>query len=116
MKHAGLLVLALISGIAAAGTQTGTVNLDQSSYASNATSPGYMFFTLSGGMKTGNPACSTIAGGNRWVINNSWPAAKAQLAILLLAISTGKQVRITGSNDCAVWGDSETAIDMQVLN
>jgi hypothetical protein len=116
MKRVGLLILALTSGLACAGTQTGTVNLAQTSYASTATSPGYMFFYLNGGAKTGNPACSTISGGTRWVINNSWPAAKSQLSILLTALATGRQVQITGSNDCAVWGDTETVIDIRILD
>jgi hypothetical protein len=116
MKRVGLLILALISGNTFAGIQTGTVNLAQTSYASSAASPGYMFFYLNGGVKTGNPACSTISGGTRWVIDNSWPAAKSQLAILLMAIASGRQVQVTGSNDCAVWGDTETAIDIRVLD
>jgi hypothetical protein len=74
-----------------------------------------MFFFLNGNTKTGNPACSTNANGARWVINNNWPAAKSQLAILLMAVASGKQVQITGSNACEVWGDSETVIDIRVL-
>jgi hypothetical protein len=116
MKRSGLLILALMSGMAAAGTQTGTVILAQTSYASTAVHPGYMFFYLNGGVKTGNPACSTISGGTRWVIHNGWPAAKSQLSILLMALATGRQVQITGSNDCAVWGDSETVADIRVLD
>src|SRR5688572_3923083 len=116
MKRIGLLFLALTSSLACGGTQTGTVNLAQTSYASSATSPGYMFLYLNGGVKTGNPACSTISGGTRWVINNAWPAAKSQLAILLAALTSGRQVQITGSNDCAVWGDTETVIDIRILD
>jgi hypothetical protein len=116
MKRVALLIFALTAAEAFAGVQTGTVNLAQTSYASTATHPGYMFFTLNGGVKTGTPACATIAGGTRWVINNSWPAAKSQLAILLMAIATGKQLQITGSNDCTVWGDSETVVDIRVLD
>jgi hypothetical protein len=116
MKKSLFVLLALVNSIASAGTQTGTVYLAQSSYASSASSPGYMFFFLVGGNKTGSPACATINSGTRWVIDNSWPAAKAQLAILLMAVSTGKRVTITGSNNCAVWGDSETAIDILVVD
>jgi hypothetical protein len=114
----GLLLMsaALACSGAVAGTQTGTVNLAQTSYGSSATHPGYMFFYLNVGTKTGSPACATISGGTRWVIDNAWPAAKSQLAILLTAFATGKQVTITGSNDCSVWGDSETAIDIRLLD
>ena len=115
MKLTILLLLALESGAAFAGTQSGTVNLVQTSYASSASHPGYMFLFLDGGTKTGSPACSTNANGARWVINNAWPAAKSQLAILLAALASGKQVQITGSNACEVWGDSETVIDIRVL-
>jgi hypothetical protein len=48
------------------------------------------------------------------VINNNWPAAKAQLSILLTAIALGKSVTLLGSNDCGVWGDSETVVDIQL--
>jgi hypothetical protein len=116
MKRVGLLFLAFTSGFACAGTQTGTVNLAQTSYASSASSPGYMFLYLNGGAKTGSPACATMSGGARWVISNAWPAAKSQLGILLTALATGRQVQITGSNDCAVWGDSETVIDIRILD
>jgi hypothetical protein len=110
------LLFTLVGSFAEAGTQAGTVYLAQSSYGSNASHPGYLFFFLVGGAKTGSPACATINSGTRWVIDNSWPAAKSQLAILLTALSAGKQVRVTGSNDCAVWGDSETAIDFQIVD
>jgi hypothetical protein len=101
---------------ASAGSQQGIPTLVHTSYSSHATHPGYLFLFLNGTAKTGNPACSTAGGGARWVINNSWPAAKSQLSILLTAIATGKQVLITGSNACEVWGDSETVIDIRLMD
>ena len=114
--HARLLVLfLLIPPLAvAAGEQTGTVRMDHGQYGSSVASPGYTFFVLDGAAKTGTPSCNTYI--SRWVINNSWPAAKMQLAILLAAINSGKTVTVRGSGDCAQYSDSETAIDIRLNN
>lgn len=99
---------------AAAGEQTGTVRMDHGQWASGANSPGYTFFVLDGSGKANAPSCNTYI--SRWVINNAWPAARMQLAILLTAISSGKTVTVRGSGDCAQYPDSETAIDIRLNN
>jgi hypothetical protein len=105
----------LLPMVSLAGTQSGFVVIDHGTYASSPTSPGYAFFHLQGGSaKASSPACNTVIG--RWVINLSWPAAKYQYAVLLAAITSGKTVSVIGTGDCAVWSDTETAMDIRLNN
>lgn len=112
-----LFVLAVcgFSCMVNAGEQTGTVIFNHGQYASNSSSAGYTFVYLVGGQKMNNPACSTVPG-TRWVIDNSWPAAKIQISTLLTAAVSGKRVTIYGSGNCEVWGDSETATNIFLAN
>lgn len=105
----------LASGLSLAGEQTGTVQIEYGQFGSSATSAGYTFFYLQGSPKLNTPPCNVTFNG-RWVINNSWPAAKIQTAILLVASTAGRQVKVTGSGNCNVWGDSETAIDIRLID
>ncbi len=109
---AALLILPILP--ATAGEQTGTVRMDHGQWGSGANSPGYTFFVLDGAAKSNTPACNTYI--SRWVINNAWPAARLQMAILLAAISSGKTVTVRGSGDCAQYSDSETAVDIRLNN
>lgn len=109
-----LFLLSLLSFQCVAGDETGTVRFQHGQYGSSSTSAGRMYFFLDGGSKNNSPVCATFAGGDRWVIDNNWPAAKMQLSILLAAKMAGKSVHIRGSNDCNVAGDSETAIDIVI--
>lgn len=112
-----LLVAAVLSAytaLALAGEQAGMVTVHHGQHSSGPTSAGFTFFVLQGGSKTGTPACNTYV--DRWVINNGWPAAKMQVAILLSAIASGKTVTVRGSGDCSQWSDSETAIDIRLNN
>lgn len=106
--------LALVAGQVHAGEQTGTVRMDHGTYGSGVNSAGQTFFFLDGGAKAGTPAFNTYL--SRWVINNNWPAAKFQVAVLLAAVTSGKTVTVRGSGDCANWVDSETAIDIRLNN
>jgi len=102
---------------AQAGEETGTVNIQYSHYSSNATDAGVTLFYLEDGSKTGTPpTCSTYSSGERWAINNNWPAANQQLATLLAAKVSGKRVKIIGAGNCDAWGDSETARDIYLLD
>ena len=105
------LLLLGVSCAVAAGEQSGLVTFGHGQVFSGATTNGYTFFYLSG-TKTGNPACSTY--NNRWVINNDWPVAKIQIATLLAAAASGRPVAVSGTGDCAVWSDSETANDIRL--
>lgn len=81
------LVLSAMSAHALACDQTGTVRMDLGQWGSGSSSPGKTFFVLEGGAKTAVPASNTYM--NRSVIDNAWPAARMQLAILLAAVSSG---------------------------
>ncbi len=96
-----------------ATSETGTVRFNYGQYRSSATSAGLTFFFLDGASRVGDiPACSTAFDGDRWVINNDWPVAKIQMAVLLSAASTGKKVTIRGTGDCGVYSNTETAQDI----
>jgi hypothetical protein len=71
MRRIVFSFLALVCGAASAETQSGIPYIAQSSYGSGASNAGYMFLFVTGGAKTGSPACATINGGTRWVINNN---------------------------------------------
>lgn len=117
MKYFSIFSMLLcISTTTLAGTEMGTVRFEHGQYASNSNSAGYTFFYLDGGVKNSSPACATFTGGERWVINNNWPAAKIQNSILLAAVASGKKVAIRGSGNCEVWGDTETALNIFIAN
>lgn len=106
------LAISTTTPLAFAGEQTGTVRMDHGQHGAGAESAGLTFFYLQGAAKYGTPACNTYS--DRWVINNSWPAAKIQIAILLSAITSGKTVTVRGLGECSVWPNSETAIDIRL--
>lgn len=108
------IALVFIVGHVHAGEQTGTVTMDHGQYSSGSSSAGLTFFFLQGGPKAAIPTCNTY--GSRWVINNNWPAAKFQVAVVLAAVTSGKTVTVRGSGDCAIWFDSETVIDIRLNN
>ncbi len=116
MKRSLAILVAILCGSASAGTETGTILFGHGQYGSTETSAGFTFFFLEGGNKIDNPACSTASGGQRWVFDNDWPAAKYQIATLLAAFAAGKRVTVVGSGTCLVWGDSETAIDIKIVD
>lgn len=82
MKSVLLLVALLCASQAYAGSETGTVRFEHGQFNSSQSSAGYTFFYLDGSNKTNVPACSSFGGGERWVINNNWPAASMQVSIL----------------------------------
>ncbi|AXI01489.1 hypothetical protein [Aquirhabdus parva] len=55
---------------------------------------------------TNMPACSQS--GNEWALSLATTAGRAQYALLLSAAAQGKQVTVSGRNDCTAWGDRET--------
>jgi hypothetical protein len=111
-----LLILAIstITTLALAGEQTGIVRMDHGQYRAGPESAGLTFFFVQGAAKINTPACNTYS--DRWVINNSWPAAKIQIAILLSAITSGKTVTVRGQGECSEWANSETATDIRLNN
>lgn len=99
-----------------AGSEIGTVRFEIGQHESSANSAGKTFFYLEGQQKYNSPACATYVGGERWVINNDWPAAELQNSILLSAAISGKRVQIYGSGSCEVWGDTETALSIHIVD
>lgn len=114
MKTLIAVALSLVATSAFGGSETGTVIFEHGQYSSGPNSAGYTFFYLDGGAKVGSPGCAS--NGERWVINNDWPAAKIQISVLLAAAVSGKRVMIRGSNDCSVWGDTETAANIFIVD
>ena len=112
-----LVALLLINpGVVLAGSQTGTVRFEYGTVFSNGNNPGWTFFYLDKGTsRVGSPGCATYNNGQRWVIYNGWPAAKIQIAILLSASIAGKKVYVQGNDNCDVWGDSETVMDVHLI-
>ena len=116
MKKIIALMLAALATPVFAGSESGTIVFAHGQYGSSSSSAGYTFFFLEGGTKSDIPGCSTNAGGQRWVIANDWPAAKYQIATLMSAFLAGKRVAVIGSNTCSVWGDTETVVDVRLID
>jgi hypothetical protein len=99
-------VIALSSShLALAGSGSGNVEIEWvGGYVSGASyGPGQLvfFYTTS----HVGPACNSYR--QRWVLDASTPQGKQQYALLLSAQLSGKAVIVAGTNDCALWGDSE---------
>lgn len=114
-RKLGMPLLVLASFSANAAVETGKVTFDHGQWGSNAESAGYTFFFVSG-PKVGSPTCASYSGGERWVINNNWPAAEIQISILLAASLAGKEVKVRGSGDCNEHSNSETAVNVIIMN
>lgn len=83
-----------------AGTQAGTVNT-----LIVRSSDGLIYFWLNGVAAINKPACAVYS---YWMIRDeNSNAGKQQLAILLSAKATGKQITVYGRNSCLRWGDGE---------
>lgn len=68
---------------------------------------GPMFFATDG-QRQNIPGCSFQPG--RWVIDDTTPAGQALVAGMLTAFSLHKTIRLVGTGDCSVWGDTETVL------
>ena len=56
--------------------------------------------------RTDSPECNTYNG--RWVVNLATEQGKEQYRFLLNAEQAGKSIKVMGTNDCNLWGNSET--------
>ena len=72
---------------------------------------GRLFFRHNG-VRSGTPACSTI---NRWVIDTTTAAGQSMAATILSAYALGKSVQIEGTNECGLWGDTESVNYVEIL-
>ena len=101
MKKFLMTIAALYSSISIAGSASqGTLNTVH--FMGNG-----VVLALTTGTRTGVPACANTQP-TRFALDASTPAGKAQLAGLLTAYSSGKQVVIIGTGTCSSWGDTES--------
>jgi hypothetical protein len=61
----------------------------------------------SAGSRTNIPSCAASQP-SRFAFDSTTPSGKAQLAGLLTAFAAERPVVIVGTDDCSVYGDSET--------
>ena len=102
-------ILIVISPLAHAGSQTGTIQ-----YLRVRASDGLIYFGLSGSYNAA-PSCATASGA--WAIRDeNSNAGKQQYAMLLAAKLAGKSVAVSGLNTCLRWGDREDANEIQVID
>ena len=106
--------LFLMLPFAHASTEGGKVKFEYGQIFSTPSHPGFTFFHLTeGNPRQARPGCATA---ERWVINNAWPAAKIQIAVLMSAVLAGKKVFVQGTADCSTWGDTETVWDVYLVD
>ena len=94
--------LVLCPAVAFSGDGEGLVEIE---YVGNYNGTDKVFFFTS--THVARPACNTFGG--RWVLDISTDIGKAQYSLLLAAQTSGKRVRVSGTNSCSQWPDSETA-------
>lgn len=58
------------------------------------------------GNHNNKPACSTW--GEEWALSLATEGGRAQYAMLLSAVMSGRSVNVAGTNACIAWGDRET--------
>lgn len=66
---------------------------------------------------TGTRTAPSACGANnpqRFAIDASTTAGQAAVAILLSTEARGKQIAVTGTGTCTIWGDTETVVDFWV--
>lgn len=90
----------------ASGTDIGSVYNIQSSNTDRA-------FFEQNGTRTARPACATAT---RWVIDTSTTSGQAMFAHLLTVYALGKKIYISGTGNCALWGDSESVAGFLTAN
>lgn len=72
--------------------------------AVNATRAALWAFNV--GTNSGRPACATS---NEFAIDNNSAAGKAMIASILAAQAQGLIINVSGTGNCDVWGDRESA-------
>ena len=77
------------------------------------TTDGMIYFYAEGD-RTPRPACATQP---NWVLaSEAAPGTKQQLALLMLAQSTGRTVFVWGTGTCTRWPDGEDVREIAVSN
>ena len=67
---------------------------------------------FSAGVHSNKPSCSTV--GDHWALSLNDETGRAMYSMLLLAAATGKEVSVTGKNNCDAWGDRESVLYMHI--
>jgi hypothetical protein len=104
-----LLVLGSLSAPSAAYASAADQGMTSSVLT---TTDGRAFFEQNG-TRTARPACATAT---RWVIDTTTATGQAILANLITAHAQGTKVYVSGSGNCGLWGDSETAAGVMTAN
>jgi hypothetical protein len=90
--------ISMLSFNANAGTASGKLGY--------ITSTRNTLFAFNVGAIADRPAC---AASNEFAIDNSTAAGKAMIASILAAQAQGLVINVSGSGNCDVWGDRESA-------
>lgn len=106
MRHLGkialLSILLGLSDVVMAGSSAGTPT-------NVGAVDGVVVFTA--GTKSGGPTCAVVT--QEWAADTTTPTGKAIYALLLTAISSGRNVAVQGAgpgqDNCSAWPDRETA-------
>jgi hypothetical protein len=106
MKKLALTCALLFSPMCFAGTGTGPITQIL------AVNTGQVFVTLAT-IHQSPPACATIQ--SRWVVDGTTPAGKAVIAALYTAYATNSQIMVVGTNECGIWGDTESLLMLLTL-
>ncbi len=95
------LFLWVASFSAYAGTGSGHAQIE---HLGNWNGKDLLFFYTT--IHTGEPACNTYQ--KRWVLDLSTELGKMQYSLLLSAQMAGKNIELSGADDCSIWPNSET--------
>jgi hypothetical protein len=101
-KQAALALLFMVAGSTASASIAYNGALSMPHFMSSG-----IVLVYTSGSRANPPACGA-GQANRFAFDATTPGGKIQLAGLLTAFATGKQVVIVGSDTCGVWSDTET--------
>jgi hypothetical protein len=102
------VALAVPSSVGASTATGGTIHGVLPTYN------GAVLFWTTGTVVGGHPACQGPGLTGRYAIDASTVAGQSMVAVLLSAQAQGKQIFITGSGTCTIWGDTETVLHFSV--
>jgi hypothetical protein len=87
--------------------QATILNLQPTTLANSLGQAGGYFVYVS--ISPGGPSCATFGqSSHRFVANPNTPSGMAIISTLLTAFALGRNVQITGTGICDIWGDTES--------
>lgn len=113
MPHPNIWGAALALSCLAIAAPANASSADQGYTSSILTTTDGRAFFEQNGIRTTRPACATAT---RWVIDVTTATGQAMLANLLSANAQNRKVFISGTSNCAAWGDSETAAGIMLAD